>query len=289
MKTWSRGRTFWVGIGLIVLTNAIALGGVWWNRSATPDSALTLSERELGLPWRSLRLLENSGLALNLNWRVAGREAGEFASSYTVNGGTPEWLDAAKMAALGFPVEAARPDGERRQHPRQLPREVILVMELAGPAWQRALEKARENAGRHAAAAAANVGSKQFAARAKQANDELAREENSNSRLFVIDAGLDARLLREKYPDRSRFLLLRGTVRPTTHSRGSNTLQTTGYVSRISNGQIHVPHALREPLESARAIGEPGSGGSHFTATLLVGQRLEPWLVDVTPLAKAAN
>jgi hypothetical protein len=49
-----------------------------------------------------------------------------------------------------------------------------------------------------------------------------------------------------------------------------------------------VPHALREPLESARAIGEPG-GGSHFTATLLVGQRLEPWLVDVTPLAKAAN
>ena len=289
MKTWSRGRTLGVGIGLIVLTNAIALGGVWWNRSATPDSALTLSERELGLPWRSLRLMENSGLALNLNWRVAGRQAGEFASGQMVNGGTPEWLDAAKMAALGFPVDAARPDGERRQHARQLPREVILVMELAGPAWQRALEKARENAGRHAAAAAANVGSKQFAARAKQANDELAREENSNSRLFVIDAGLDARLLREKYPDRSRFLLLRGTVRPSMHSRGSNTPQATGYVSRVGNGQIHVPHALREPLESARAIGEPGSGGSRFTATLLVGQRLEPWLVDVTPLAKAAN
>ncbi len=288
MKTWSRGRTLGVGIGLIVLTNAIALGGVWWNRSATPDSALTLSERELGLPWRSLRLMENSGLALNLNWRVAGRQAGEFAGGQMVNGGTPEWLDAAKMAALGFPVDAARADGERRQHARQLPREVILVMELAGPAWQRALEKARENAGRHAAAAAANVGSKQFTARAKQATDELAREENSNSRLFVIDAGLDARLLREKYPDRSRFLLLRGTVRPSMQSRGSNAPQATGYVSRVGNGQIHVPHALREPLESARAIGEPG-GGSHFTATLLVGQRLEPWLVDVTPLAKAAN
>ena len=82
--------------------------------------------------------------------------------------------------------------------------------------------------------------------------------------------------------------MLRGTVRPSMHSRGSNTPQATGYVSRVGNGQIHVPHALREPLESARAIGEPG-GGSHFTATLLVGQRLEPWLVDVTPLAKAAN
>ena len=288
MKTWSRGRTLGVGIGLIVLTNAIALGGVWWNRSATPDSALMLSERELGRPWRSLRLMENSGLALNLNWRVAGREAGEFTSGYTVNGGTPEWLDAAKMAALGFPVDAARPDGERRQHVHQLPREVILVMELAGPAWQHALEKARENAGRHAAAAAANVGSKQFTARAKQATDELAREENSNSRLFVIDAGLDARLLREKYPDRNRFLLLHGTVRPSMHSRGNSTPQATGYVSRVGNGQIHVPHALRESFESLRPPGEPG-GGDRFTATLLVGQRLEPWLAEVTPQAKTTK
>jgi hypothetical protein len=288
MTSWLRGRTLGIGIGLIVLTNAIALGGVWWNRLATPDSALNLSQRELGLPWRSLRLMENSGLALNLNWRVAGREAGDSASGYTTNGGTPEWLDAAKMAALGFPVAAAPADDEPRRYARQLPREVILVMELAGPAWQRALDRARENAGRHAAAAAANVGSKQFAERAKRASDELAREENSNSRLFVIDAGLDARLLREKYPDRNRFLLLRGTVRPTMYSRGGNMTQATGYVSRVGNGQIHVPHALRERLESLRAQGEPG-GGDGFSATLRVGQRLEPWLVAVNPAMKAAN
>jgi hypothetical protein len=288
MRSWSRGRTLGLGIGLIMLTNAIALGGVWWNRSADPESVLTLSQRELSLPWRSLRMMENSGLALNLNWRVAGREAGDSASGSTINGGTPEWLDAAKMAALGFTSDAAQADSEYRRYARQLPREVILVMELAGPAWQRALDRARENAGRHAAAAAANVGSKQFAERAKRASDELAREENSNSRLFVIDGGLDARLLREKYPDRSRFLLLRGTVRPTMYSRGGNMTQATGYVSRVGNGQIHVPHALREPLESLRAQGEPG-GGDGFSAMLLVGQRLEPWLVEVSPATKATN
>lgn len=288
MKAWTRGRTFGLGIALILLTNAVALGGVWWNRSATPESVLTLSERELGLPWRSLRLTENSGLALNLNWRVADREAGEFISGFTTNGGTPEWLDAAHMAALGFAADDTGSDVGHRRYARQLPREVILVMELNGPAAQRALEKARENATRHAAAAAANVGSKEFAERAKRAQEALSQEENSNSRLFVIDAGLDARLLRQKYPDRGRFLLLHGTVRPAMRSRERNTSQATGYISRIGSGQIHVPHALREPLESLHSQGEPG-GGNGFSATLVVGQRLEPWLGELKPVAKAVK
>ncbi len=288
MRKWTRGRTLAIGIALIVLTNAVALGGVWWNRSATPESALTLSEHELGLPWRSLRFAEDSGLSLNLNWRVGDREAGEFVSGVTFNGGTPEWLDAAHMAALGFTPGDLASDRGRRRYTRQLPREAILVMELGGPTWQRALARARENAGRHAAAAAANAGSKQFADRARQANDELAREENSNSRLFVIDAGLDARQLREKYPDRNRFLLLRGTVRPAVRDHGDNTPQATGYVSRIGTGRIHVPYALRGPLDSARGVGEPG-GVDRFTVELLVGRRLEPWIVDVKPVPRATD
>lgn len=288
MRKWTRGRTVGLGIGLIVLTNTVALGGVWWNRSATPESALTLSERELGLLWRSLRLAEDSGLSLNLNWRVADREAGEFSSGYTFNGGMPEWLDAAHMAALGFTAGDLGSDRGRRSYTRQLPREVILVMELGGPTWQRALEWAGENAERHAAAAAANADSKEFAGRAKRARDELAREQNSNSRLFVIDAGLDAGALRQKYPDRSRFMLLRGTVRPGIRDRGPGQPQATGYVSRISTRRIHVPHALRGPLESARAVGDSG-GGDRFTVELLVGQRLEPWIADVQPAAQAAR
>lgn len=288
MNKWTRNHTQAIGIALIVLTNAVALGGVWWNRSATPESALTLSERELGLPWRSLRFAEDSGLSLNLNWRVGDREAGEFVSGVTFNGGTPEWLDAAHMAALGFTPGDLASDRGRRRYTRQLPREAILVMELGGPTWQRALARARENAGRHAAAAAANAGSKQFADRARQANDELAREESSNSRLFVIDAGLDTRQLREKYPDRNRFLLLRGTVRPAVRDRGDNAPQATGYVSRIGTGRIHVPYTLRGPLDSARAIGEPG-GVDRFTVELLVGRRLEPWIVDVKPVPRATD
>mgnify|MGYP001163293867 CR=1 FL=1 len=286
MKAWSRTRTLGVGLGLIALTNAVALGGVWWNRAAIPESTLILSERELGLPWRALRNRENSGLALNLNWRVAEREAGEFISGYTVNGGSPEWLDAARMQALGFTVGDAGSDTERRRYTRQLPRAAIFVLELDGPAAQRALERARENAAHHAAAAAANAGNKEFAGRAKHAQDLLTQEENTSSRLFVIDAGLDAHALRQKYPDRTRFMLLHGTVRPSIRDRGPGQPQATGYVARVGSGPVHVPHALRGPLESLRARGEPG-GGDRFSATLFVGQRLEPWIAEVTPPASA--
>ena len=288
MKAWSRGRTLGIGLALIVLTNAVALGGVWWNRSAAPESTLTLSERELGLPWRALRNRENSGLALNLNWRIADREAGEFISGYTVNGGSPEWLDAARMQALGFTVGDTASDADRRRYTRQLPRAAIFVLELNGPAAQRALERARENAARHAAAAAANAGNKEFAGRAKHAQDLLTQEENTSSRLFVIDAGLDAHALRQQYPDRTRFMLLRGTVRPGIRDRGPSQPQATGYVARVGSGPIHVPHALRAPLESLRASGEPG-GGDRFSATLFVGQRLEPWITEVNPPASAAH
>ena len=288
MKAWSRRRTLAIGLGLIALTNAVALGGAWWNRSAPPDSTLTLSERELGLPWRALRNRENSGLALNLNWRIADREAGEFISGYTVNGGSPEWLDAARMQALGFTVGDTASDADRRRYTRQLPRAAIFVLELNGQAAQRALERARENVARHAAAAAANAGNKEFAGRAKHAQDLLTQEENTSSRLFVIDAGLDAHALRQQYPDRTRFMLLRGTVRPGIRDRGPSQPQATGYVARVGSGPIHVPHALRAPLESLRARGEPG-GGDRFSATLFVGQRLEPWITEVNPPASAAH
>ena len=117
MRAWSRGRTLAIGLGLIALSNAVALGGVWWNRAAGPESTLTLSERELSLPWHALRNRENSGLALTLNWRIADREAGEFISGYTVNGGMPEWLDGARQRVAA----AVQPSSDQQAPDQQAP------------------------------------------------------------------------------------------------------------------------------------------------------------------------
>ncbi|MCK9382439.1 MAG: DUF4824 family protein [Sulfuritalea sp.] len=277
-------KTLAAGALLILLANAVALTGVYLNRSGEADSRLTLSQRELTMPWGWGMTGENSGMALALNWRVADASAGEYyGGGFGRGGGTPDWLDTERMAALGFDTaELSAGTAGRRRIERALPREVLLVLELAGPAWQQAQERARQNAARHEAARLANADSKEFAEKAKRAQEQLQREENLNSRLFAIDAGLDRAALRAKYPGRSRYLILKGTVRPRVATYEKKT-RVTGYVSALAVAQINVPHALRPLLEPVlRTPRRMADGsGAHFEAVLAVGQRLEPWLESV--------
>ena len=48
---------------VILLTNAVALGGAFWNRSGEVESRLMLSQRELRMPYARFDR-ENSGFAL---------------------------------------------------------------------------------------------------------------------------------------------------------------------------------------------------------------------------------
>ena len=275
-------NTLAAGVLLILLANAVALIGVYFNRSGEAESRLALSQRELTMPWGWGIAKENSGLAVSLNWRVIDPSVGEFGG-YGFSGGTPDWLDETRMAALGFDTSLpAEGTFGRRRFERQLPREVILVLELAGPAWQQAVERARQNAARHEAASLANAGSKEFAEKAKRAQEQLKREEISNSRLFAIDAGVDRAALRARYPDRGHYLILKGTVRPRLATQDKKT-RVTGYVSALAVTQINVPHALRPVLEPAlrkhkRTADDPAP---HFDAVIVVGQRLEPWIESV--------
>lgn len=281
------------GGALILLVNAVALTGVALNRSGEPESRLRLSERELGLPWAWGRGTENSGLALGITWRVIEPHGGgeAYVGAYGYSGGTPEWLDESRMGALGFDTAQVAESSEgRRRFERQQRREVLLVLELAGPAWQQALARAGDNAARHEAAARANADSKEFADKAKRARELLKAEEESNSRLFAIDAGLELAALRAKYPDRSRFLILKAHVRPRLDSRERKT-RVTGYVSELAVPTVNVPHALRPGLEPAlrAAPRAPRGRPQSFEVTLAVGQRLEPWIEALAVPAPAPD
>lgn len=255
---------------VIVLTNAVALGGALWNRSGEAESQLTLSQRELRLPYRSFDR-ENSGLALALSWRVIGPPDRTGIYWEYAGGGTPEWLDKAKMESLGFDMAERAPGGDRRSGRMELARDVLLVLEFDGDAYQRSLERARQHLAAEETKLVAMPDSNEKKNRLKNAADQLAREENENSRLFVVDAGRDRAALRARHPDRTRYAIVRGQVRP---SWSGEQTERHGHVSNISISGINVPHALKPLLaESARQ--------QKFTAGVAFGQRLEPWITQL--------
>lgn len=279
----SRAWLFIAGVALILAANAVALLGVAYNRSGEPESVLPLTERELALPWRTYDG-ENSGIALTIRWRVPDRKPDRAsAPTYYYSGLAPAWLDKAKLSELGFDVSRSldTPAG-RRHYEKLLAKEVLLVLELDGPAYQAMLERAREHARSEAELASANPRKDEFKRRAQSAKQDVYLEERANSRLFVIDAGSDASALRARYPDRSRYAIARGQVKPSIAGRES-AWYLAGYVTNLSVDRIQVPFAYREIFEPLfQADGRnPSQREPRYEAAIAFGNRFEPWIKSV--------
>ncbi len=275
MTAWSRTHTFIAGVALILATNAVALVGVAYNRMGEPETKLMLTQRELRLPYFSDFEGENSGLALSLQWRVLGEEIGDARA-----GGTPGWLDKAKLAALGFDVSKPEDTPAGRMHyDKLLPKEVLLVLELDGPAYRTSLERVRQRLQKQEALLAANVGKKEFEQRAKIAKQHLNQEERENSRLFIVDAGLEVEVLRARHPDRARYAIVRGQVQPQLIGRG-----LSGYISGLST-EINVPLVYRQVFEPMLQNGRRdwnNAAAKPFRVSVVFGKRLEPWITAVS-------
>jgi Domain of unknown function (DUF4824) len=273
---WSRRHSLVAGLALIALTNAVALLGAAYNRSGEPDSTLHLSQRDLQPPY-SWNKHENSGLALDLRWRVLQYDADRKASNYWNSSGqgtSPEWLDRAKMASLGFDVDVVDEQREdRRTFGRQLARDVLLVLEFDGPAYQRSLVKAAEVAER------LEKGDAESRERAAKILDS---ERNANSRIFVVDAGLDLAALRAKYADRTKYAIVSGRVRA---ARFGNRIARaySGYVDAVSIDAVNVPLEFRAAFEGATPYNEYAPAPAplvRYEATVAFGKRLEPWITQ---------
>jgi hypothetical protein len=283
---WSHTRTFIAGMALILATNAVALVGVAYNRGE-PESTLTLTQRELGMPYYWDFEKENSGIALTLQWRMLSEQnTGLFLSglSYAGIGSTPDWLDKAKLTTLGFDVSHSddTPQG-RMYYDKLLPKDVLLVLELDGPAYRTALERMRLHLQKEEALLEANAGKREFEERAKNAKQQFDNEERVNSRLFVIDAGLDATSLRAKYLDRNRYAIVRGQVQPRL-VENNRKFRLEGYINRLSIDQINVPASYRpvfEPLLRHVQRNQHDTAIAPYEVSVVYGKRLEPWITAV--------
>ena len=254
-------------LAVVVATNAVVLAGAAYNRSGAPEATLQLSERELSLP-RFQGRHENSGLALGLEWRVLDARP-EVPGPF----GPPSWLDERKMLELGFKPYPPSQDVGRDRFQRQVSRDVLLVLELEGDAYRESMRRAEAEVARMQG----NTREFEQAAAAKR----LARERMRGSRLFVVDAGLDAGALRAKYPDRSRYAIVSGRIAPSwsREHRG-------GMVSAVSVDSITVPLEYRpvfaEALDRAAGRYDPDAPLTPYLVSVAFGRRLEPWILAAT-------
>jgi hypothetical protein len=273
-----RRRVPLAALALLILVNTLVLAGVAWNRSGQPEASLSLTERELRLAYQGTDRDENSGIALALTLHN---------DSYT-----PAWLDEAKLRELGFRPDRVRladgPADERYKQP--LPRRAWLVLEFEGPAWHAALEERERDLGELPAkmeAGTATLEQIEIEARA------VARMKTSGSRLVALDAGRDAAELRARYPDRAQYLIVSAEFRMRVEWAASEQdpeLDRVQGTLRVPGRRIYVPlrfhaallDALGDDLEAEYSmdVDQP----PHYSVTLRVGRRYEPWVAAVEEL-----
>lgn len=286
-------RLLWAGILVLVLTNTVALIGIAHNRRSPPDSVLTLSERELRPEWSWMWWGgENSGLSAQLLLRTElARERRlqepEGWATYSTYGGfgSVRWLDQDKLAALGFDVDMAPTAADSERHyDHMLGREVLLVLELDGPTYAQALHDVRDRLAHWEQQTAAEPEDKRVRQQLEIARTDLQGEEHERSRLFIVDAGLDEDSLRQQYPDRSHYAIVRGTVRPVVSS-DRTTARLYGRVTAVHCESINVPLQFRAaipggPTRVERPVLPRAANKQSWTVQAAFGRRFEPWIVS---------
>lgn len=302
MKRLASPASVVAACGLIVVTNLAILAAAGWNRRGEPKAELSLTERELAMP--VARQDERTGLELTL---VMTHEPPDVVrrtarwKRYELPSVDYDWLDRAKLLELGFRIdlEPTHPDAAEH-YSHAIPRRAYVVVEYNGEAWNRWISGREEQVRkiRHEV----EEGTLEPRALA-DAEAVLAVDREMRSRLFPVDAGVDAEALRRRYGGRRGHAVVAGLLRPKVVQSENGVPTLSADVLGLVVSQVHVSRKFRQHLEGflpgetweeveVRERREAESGWPlptppRYQATLAVGRRYEPWLVSVAALKPA--
>ncbi len=286
MKGLQQRRILLAGLALIFISNAVVLAMAAYNRLGEPDSRVQLTERELWLPPARGFDKENSAITLILRYRVKGeRDAADFKGMDMQE----FWLDRDKLTTLGFDLDAlpSADDQRARYTARATRREAILVLEYDGEAYREAVARVeRQWLKEEAASLRADASESQPSSLRERLHVRLNTLRTSETRLYIVDAGLDRAALRRRYADGSRYLLMKGTVGLSLKRANDGKRELHGVIHNVLPDRVHVPSSYRAPLQpflggdrSWRLEGSP-----RYAVTFNLGQRLEPWVSGISTL-----
>ena len=273
----SRGL-FALGFLLFAATNIAVLFGVASNRSGDPEALISLTERELPLPYRLHE--ENSGLALRLAWRTLGREEDD---NY-LNQRSPSWLNAEKLAELGVRTnDEHSSNSDAAYYKLPISKEVFIVLEINGEPYRADVKRAEDVFEKERVLFKSNPEEKRLRENFERAENRLKQMRLTESRLFAIDAGLDPQKLRKTYGDRARYIITKALIEP-TYRGDDKGKEVVGYITRLSVEKIHVPLEHRKVFDAILVQGKSihnEFGPPRYKVELAYGSRLEPWIKSV--------
>lgn len=250
-------------VAAIVLLLAVfgLLGTAAWNRGGTPQF-ITLTERELALPWTWESGPEDHGPELRLRFAWERRSEPQDARA---------WLTEGRLGEIGFDMllPAGGPAAERF-YGRMLPRLAWAAFERDGPAW-RAIARRR--------AVTADASGTRF-------------DPDLGSRLVPIDVARDAVTLIRRYAEQP-VVVLRVVVDVQYRNVPSSGPVVWGTIVRLVSDEVSVPQHLRSRLDglprrqpSSRREGgaPPDTPPPRYEVDLAVGRLGAPWIVDIRRL-----
>ncbi len=284
--TFNKPYPLLIGLLIILAVNGVVFFKVAYNRTGTPLATISMTERELSLPYWDRFKGENSAVHMNLNWRTLSLLSNE---TYPYRQADPDWIDAEMLARLGFDLSLPTdsPKG-RRYYNKLLPKEVIWVLEFDGETYQEALKRVRERLATAEEQAAQWPENEQHQRTLREARRRYEEELHNSSRLFVIDLATDLHALRVKYKDPSRYLFLRGQVGIHLHTQHPHSeVKLYGRLRNLTIGSVNVPVHWHTVLDSLPERDQPTRREERkprYQAILALGQSLEPWLLDIHPI-----
>jgi hypothetical protein len=224
---------------------------------------------------------ENSGVSLTLSWQVL--DPGADIEYLYRSHNTPFWLNDNKLTELGFDMRKINRDTKQNSlHLYDLSTVAILVLEYQGESYRKAMQLAELKLVELKKSVANDPGDENLSDRLERRENQLARDKIAASRLFAIDAGLDAQALLEKYPDQGNYLFVQGEIGLTWREDAIE-----GRIKQLLIQDVHVP------LPFSKQISSYSTGGRYYDynkepiapryrVLLNIGKRFEPWVEAVT-------
>ncbi len=266
------GTLLWLAVGCILLVNAFILGKVYVNRSAV-TAELSLSERELQLPYNYGLAKEDSSVRLSLRWSTPSTEPiGVDMDNWRWQYNHQLQLSAAHFASFQFP------DCTRKTSLRQKRRAWVLV-EFNGQSYAdyvAQVEQYHQLVMGLVPAANTDLEEDALARKRKEATEFLASATGSSSRLYVIDAAAERELLMAAQHERAtttkgQLLIVPAELRAGYYRCDKAEKRTTEVViDKLAVDSFYIPKQAAQGFSPV--------GATKFNAEIRYGRLYEPWV-----------